>query len=102
MDKYLLRRSQIGILPDAIRLRRKTPVTADVMLLHVASGKWNPALVESPGERLTQAVNFELLVSYLRGAMDDSLYVHLRPIALARWLRALIAVENIGSVGYIS
>jgi asparagine synthase (glutamine-hydrolysing) len=87
MDKYLLRRSQIGILPDEIRLRRKTPVTVDVMLLHVASGKWNPALVELPGERLREAVDFELLVSYLRGAMDGSLYVHLRPIALARWLK---------------
>jgi asparagine synthase (glutamine-hydrolysing) len=87
MEKYLLRRSQIGVLPDEIRLRPKTPVTVDVMLLHVASGKWNPALVESPGERLREAVDFELLVSYLRGAMDDSLYVHLRPIALARWLK---------------
>jgi asparagine synthase (glutamine-hydrolysing) len=88
MDKYLLRRSQIGVLPDEIRLRRKTPVTVDVMLLHAASGKWSPPLVESLGERLREAVNFELLGSYLRGAMDDSLYVHLRPIALARWLKS--------------
>ncbi len=86
MDKYLLRRSQIGVLPDQIRLRPKTPVTVDVMLLHAASGKWSPSLVESLGERLREAVDFELLVSYLRGAVDDSLYVHLRPIALAHWL----------------
>ena len=88
MDKYLLRRSQIGTLPDEIRLRRKTPVTVDVMLLHLASGKWNPAIVESPGERLREAANCELLDSYLRHATDDSLYVHLRPIALARWLKS--------------
>jgi hypothetical protein len=87
MDKYLLRRSQIGAWPDEIGLRPKTPVPVDVMLHHAASGKWNPALVESPRKRLHEIVNWKLLVSYLRNATDDSLYVHLRAIALAHWLK---------------
>jgi len=87
MDKYLLRRSQIGILPDEIRLRKKTPVTQDVMLLHASSGRWNPALVDDPDEQLRQRVDWEVLMSYLQSATDDSLYRHLRPVSLGRWLK---------------
>ena len=87
MDKYLLRRSQIGILPDEIRLRPKTPVTEDVMLLHAASGRWNPASVEAPEGRIREFVDLELLINCLQQSTDDSLYLHLRPILLARWLK---------------
>jgi asparagine synthase (glutamine-hydrolysing) len=87
MDKYLLRRSQIGILPDEIRLRPKTPVKTDVMLVHAASGRWNPASVE-PAERCVSGiVDGKRLISDLQCAVDDSLYLHLRPISLARWLK---------------
>jgi asparagine synthase (glutamine-hydrolysing) len=87
MEKYLLRRSQNGILPDEIRLRRKTPVTQDVMLLHASSGRWNPGLVEQPNDCIHRFVDSELLVSYLQRTTDDSLYVHLRPVSLAHWLK---------------
>ncbi len=87
MDKYLLRRSQIGILPEEIRLRRKTPVTQDVMLLHASSGRWNPALVEHPDEGIHRIIDWGLLISYLKDLTDESLYLHLRPVALARWLK---------------
>jgi asparagine synthase (glutamine-hydrolysing) len=87
MDKYLLRRSQMGILPDEIRLRPKTPLTEDVMLLHAASGRWNPAQVEPAEARMREVVDWKLLVSYLKQSIDDSLYLHLRPISLALWLK---------------
>jgi asparagine synthase (glutamine-hydrolysing) len=87
MDKYLLRRSQVGTLPDEIRLRPKTPITQDLMLLHAASGRWNPAAVDPASGGLSGFIDLALLTSYLRQSLDDSLYVHLRPIALARWLK---------------
>jgi len=87
MDKYLLRRSQTGILPNEIRLRPKTPVTVDAMLLQVASGKGNPTAGEPIEERMLTIVDWKLLTSYLQQTIDDSLYVHLRPISLARWLK---------------
>jgi asparagine synthase (glutamine-hydrolysing) len=87
MDKYLLRRSQVGTLPDEIRLRPKTPITQDLMLLHAASGRWNPAAVDSPAASLAGLIDWELLISYLQRTVDDSLYAHLRPIALSRWLK---------------
>jgi hypothetical protein len=87
MDKYLLRRSQIDILPDVIRLRRKTPITQDVMLIHASSGRWNPAEVGSADERVHRVVDWKLLIRYLEHSTDESLYLHLRPILLSRWLK---------------
>jgi asparagine synthase (glutamine-hydrolysing) len=88
MDKYLLRRSQVGTLPDEIRLRPKTPITQDLMLLHAASGRWDPAALDPASANLSGFIDLELLAGYLEQSIDDSLYVHLRPIALARWLKS--------------
>ena len=87
MDKYLLSRSQVGTLPDEIRLRPKTPITQDLMLLHAASGRWNPAAVDPPADSLAGCIDWKLLISYLQRTVDDSLYAHLRPVALSRWLK---------------
>lgn len=87
MDKYLIRRSQAGNLPDEIRLRPKTRITRDLMLLHATSGRWDPSDMEPETGRLPEVIDWGLLPSYLRGNTDDSLYVHLRPIALIRWLK---------------
>ena len=87
MEKYLLRRSQIGILPDEIRLRPKTPMTQDLVPLHASTGRWHPARVDGPEERLKAFVDWELLISYLQESCNESLYLHLRPISLSRWLK---------------
>jgi asparagine synthase (glutamine-hydrolysing) len=87
MDKHLLRRSQIGILPDEIRLRPKTPVTQDVLILQAASGGWNPAAVEPPSALVQSFVDWAQVIKGLQRSIDDSLYLHLRPVALAHWLK---------------
>jgi len=97
MDKYLLRRSQIGILPDEIRLRAKTPVTQDLLPLHVASGKFHPAGVEPPSRFIQSLVNWHILTNHLQQCTDILLYSHLRPIALFHWLEN---VDKYGSVRY--
>ena len=56
-------------------------------LLHAASERWNPRLVEPAGGRIREFVDWDVLTSYLRQSTDDSLYLHLRPISLARWLK---------------
>jgi asparagine synthase (glutamine-hydrolysing) len=88
MDKYLLRRSQAGILPDEIRFRPKTPVTRDLVLLHAASGRWDPAAMDPATGSLGGVVDWKLLCNYLRGNTESSLYIHLRPVALSRWLKS--------------
>jgi len=87
MDKHLLRRSQIGILPDEIRLRPKTPVTQDVLMLQAASGRWNPAATEPPSALVQSLVDWAQVIELLQQSIDDSLYMHLRPVALSHWLK---------------
>jgi asparagine synthase (glutamine-hydrolysing) len=95
MDKHLLRVSQAGILPDEIRLRPKTPVLQDVLLLHAFSGKWHPADAPDPPTLLRTVVDWPKVIHSLQGSIDESLYTHLRPIALAYWLKS---IENRDSI----
>ena len=88
MDKHLLRVSQAGILPDQLRLRPKTPVLQDVLLLHASSGKWHPQTSDPPA-LLRTIVDWPRLVNCLNGCMDESLYTHLRPLALSYWLKGI-------------
>ena len=86
MEKFLLRRSQIGILPDEIRKRRKTPVLHDVLELHARSGKWNRSHIGTPAPILRELVDWPKLMNSIQQVPNVSLYVHVRPIALNRWL----------------
>jgi asparagine synthase (glutamine-hydrolysing) len=94
MDKHLLRVSQAGILPDEIRLRPKTPVLQDVLVLHASSGKWNPPTSEPP-PLLRAMVDWRKVLESLDGCRNESLYIHLRPVALSYWLKD---IENRGSI----
>jgi asparagine synthase (glutamine-hydrolysing) len=95
MDKYLIRRSQIGVLPDEIRLRPKTPILHDVLLLHAGSGKWHPARTPDPPALLRTLVDWPKVIHFLEHSLDESLYAHLRPVALTHWLKN---IENQGSL----
>ena len=88
MEKHLLRVSQAGILPDEIRLRPKTPVLQDVLLLHVNSGKWHPE-APAPPALLRTVVDWPKVVHSLNGCKDESLHTHLRPLALSYWLKGI-------------
>jgi asparagine synthase (glutamine-hydrolysing) len=98
MEKFLVRRSQIGILPDEIRLRPKTPVLQDALLLHTSLGNFNPGRTRARSPLVESLVIWQSLINNLETARDQSLYLHLRPIALAHWLEN---VDKYGSVRYI-
>jgi asparagine synthase (glutamine-hydrolysing) len=95
MEKFLVRHSQIGILPDEIRLRAKTPVLQDALLLHTCSGNFNPTPARNLPSLVQSLVNCRSVINNLRESRDQSLYLHLRPVALARWLEN---VDKYGSV----
>jgi asparagine synthase (glutamine-hydrolysing) len=89
MHKHLLRISQVGILPEEIRSRPKTPVLQDPLILHVASRNWNPVPTGRPSPVLDPIVDWPKLLASLANTFDLSLYTHLRPVALSRWLNAV-------------
>jgi len=89
LNKHLLRTAQTGILPEEIRLRPKTPVRRDPLLLHAKAGSWDREMTEVPADLLRPLIDWPLLSKLIGNASDTSLYVHLRPVALSRWLKAV-------------
>ena len=94
MDKRLLRYSQAGILPEEIRLRKKTPVPEDILVLHAASKPLGPFPGEPPDE-LKRVTEWPLVLENLKCPADSSLHVHLRPVSLARWLKRIEKAQSI-------
>lgn len=91
MHKHLLREAMIGVLPDSIRLRRKTPLAGDPLLLHVEKNGWRPALPNPSCPRLAQFVDLGLFAATSHPARCLSLWDEIRPFALDFWLKS---VEN--------
>jgi hypothetical protein len=61
----------------------------DPLVLQVASGDWNPVPSEPAAELVRSLVDWPNLLKSLKVASDTSLYVHLRPVSLSRWLNAV-------------
>jgi asparagine synthase (glutamine-hydrolysing) len=95
MNKQLLRVAQAGVLPEEIRRRPKTPVQQDLLVLHVKAGSWQPTGAENPADLLRPLVDWRLLSKFLSKASDTFMYVHLRPIALSFWLKAVEMLPRI-------
>lgn len=89
MEKHLLRESQRGTLPEEIRCRPKVPLQGDPVLLHRAAGSWNPAPEAPPTECVQSLVCWDQLLTLLKSDRDESLHLHLRPVALDCWLKAV-------------
>jgi asparagine synthase (glutamine-hydrolysing) len=97
MEKELIRRALRGALPEEIRLRRKAVVLQDALLAHLAEGRWSPPAPVVCPDPLSQLVHWPKLLDCLHNFSASSLRVHLRPIAVAVWLKA---VENGGLIQY--
>ena len=81
-DKEILRRAGLGVLPDAIRLRPKTPLAGDAALTKVRA-TWTPPRVDL--SRAAPELITELSLKDAE-ADDDALWSALRVTSLYRWL----------------
>ncbi len=100
-DKELLRASARGVLPEAVRLRRKSPLRSDPLL----------KLLQQPGaawvDRFQPAPELEPYV--IRSRIPEVLgetgtwaaWVHLRPLSLDYWLRGLYPSSINGKGGLL-
>ena len=88
-DKELLRQTLRGVLPDEIRLRRKTPLVADPVLaaLRNDTTRWTSRLVR--GGSLEPFIQIER-VPEVAGETDGMrAWINLRPLSLQIWLQEL-------------
>ena len=97
MNKELLRTAMRGLLPEDVRVRKKTPLRGDPLQLHAEKNGWKAVLSNGACERLSKFVNCKMLSATSRPALGLSLWADLRPFALAYWLKS---VENKQRIQY--
>jgi asparagine synthase (glutamine-hydrolysing) len=87
-DKELLREAARGILPDAVRLRRKSPLLADplIALLQQPESAWVDSFEGVP--ELGRYVERRLIPKVFGGNDVWNAWIHLRPLSLNFWLRS--------------
>ncbi len=99
-DKELLREAARGILPDAVRLRRKSPLLADplVALLQQPESAWVDSFEGVP--ELARYVERRLIPKVFGEKDPWTAWIHLRPLSLNFWLRTkeLSAIKDRGDV----
>ena len=90
-DKELLRETARGVLPDAVRLRRKSPLPADplVALLQHPDSAWVDSFVPVP--ELGRYVVRERIPRVFGEKDAWAAWIHLRPLSLNFWLRSKVA-----------
>ncbi len=86
-DKQLLRRSAVGILPGAVRLRRKSPLRRDpvVGLLQKSESAWVDRF--EPIAELGRYVCRDRIPPALGERNSGLAWINLRPLSLNFWLR---------------
>lgn len=86
-DKEILRRSSKGILPDAVRLRRKSPLSTDPIwaLLKKPESAWIDKF--EPHPMLNSYVERDKIPAVYRVGGPWEAWVNLRPISLNFWLQ---------------
>ena len=96
-DKELVRVAMRGLLPEPVRLRRKTPLAADptaVVLCRTTDRWWEKV---PPASAVARYVDWER-VPRLAGTEDPiSLWLNLAPCSLNLWLWSLCSGERLSS-----
>ncbi len=87
-DKELLREAARGILPDAVRLRRKSPLIADplIALLQQPESAWVDSFEGVP--ELSRFVDRRRIPKVFGEKDVWTAWIHLRPLSLNNWLRS--------------
>lgn len=87
-DKQLLREANRGALPEAVRLRRKSPLLADplIALLQRSECVWLDSF--DPVPDLGHFVERKLIPKVFGEKDAWNAWIHLRPLSLNFWLRA--------------
>jgi asparagine synthase (glutamine-hydrolysing) len=87
-DKELLREAGRGILPEAVRLRRKSPLLADplTVLLQQPESGWVDSFEDVP--ELSRYVERRLIPKVFGEKDVWTAWINLRPLSLNYWLRS--------------
>ena len=88
IDKEIIRRMTVGLLPEKVRLRPKTPFEGDLIALTKTRG-WRPLRIPELSGRFCEFVDREALSEVLETEPISFPWPSLRPISLAYWLHTI-------------
>ncbi len=96
VHKHLVRQAMVGILPDVVRQRPKTPLAGDVaaMLMQHPSSQWLDQI--SYHTRLRDYVDPSLIPPISQPNREAS-WMNLRPLSLSNWLSYIELSESGGN-----
>jgi len=86
MDKHVLRRSMAGTLPDAVRLRPKSPLAGDPALELVRGAARHPIDDFVPVAQLADYAVRDAIPRVAGETNSERLWLNVRPYTLNRWL----------------
>ena len=86
-DKELLREAGRGVLPDAVRLRRKSPLESDPLIALLARPEASWVDCFEPIPELEQYVVRNRIPKVCGETDSWTVWTHLRPLSLNFWLR---------------
>jgi asparagine synthase (glutamine-hydrolysing) len=86
-DKEILRRAARGVLPDAVRLRKKSPLITDpiMALLQRPESAWVDGFETAP--ELREFVCRDRIPALFRTTAPLAAWTHLKPLSLNFWLQ---------------
>jgi asparagine synthase (glutamine-hydrolysing) len=94
LDKYLIRSAVRGILPEAIRLRPKTPLAADPGLILVRNNRGWFSTAPSNLRAYVDRFKYEAFVRSPAAFSRDNYQFSVRSTMLSAWLSNAIGVEG--------
>jgi asparagine synthase (glutamine-hydrolysing) len=88
-DKELLRLAMKGILPDGVRLRKKTPLSLDPVCALVRGGDVSWRDRPMPQEMLGAYVDFARIPPPEEWKDPSEVWINLRPYTLGLWMKSM-------------
>jgi asparagine synthase (glutamine-hydrolysing) len=94
LDKMILRKAMTGLLPDAVRLRPKTPLGGDPGLQLRYSKKLRDVDEFRPVPAILNFVNRAAVPRVTEESNSNQLWMNVRPYSLNQWLTNSLSMEN--------
>jgi asparagine synthase (glutamine-hydrolysing) len=98
LDKTILRKAMMGILPDAVRQRPKSPLTGDPGLCLRHTKKFQVIDRFEPVEALLSYVDRKSIPSVTEEVDRNQLWINLRPFSLNQWLTYSQSMEHTNDI----
>jgi asparagine synthase (glutamine-hydrolysing) len=98
LDKAILRKAMVGILPEAVRLRPKSPLAGDPGLLLRHTKKFQDIDDFQPISALLSYVDRKSIPRITEAIDGNQLWINIRPFSLNQWLVHSRSLEHTNEI----